>query len=205
MTRTWRTEGCLLSKTTPQQHEDVQKESPLSRIHLQAPWWLLVGRKATAFLIWNQHRPHRPRCKSNKFNNPTDLPLPSPKVSLSKKIHPSIYQHNPHVINYWLKTSEDNGSKKNGKNMLKNQKNTSVMFCGWKWFFWEQTTLTLVFLQLLTGASAFGFSRLSIRPSQGWLKPGRVVCEKVFFMFKAIVKTTTTRDTTKYDILYHIN
>lgn len=72
--------------------------------------------KVPVFLIWNQHHipctwifclkatKACPRCKLNKFNNPSDLQLPSPK-NVNVKIHcvlPSIYQHKPHVIHQLL-------------------------------------------------------------------------------------------------------
>lgn len=119
-------------------------------------------KKVPGFLIWNQHHTvhlhllfernkTRPRCKSKKFKNLTDLPLPSPK-NVNVKIHcvlPSIYQHKSHVIHQLLTIRQ--WFKKNMVRTCKKNKTYLFMPCGWKSFFWEQT-LTLwpsFFKQLL--------------------------------------------------------
>lgn len=140
--------------------------------------------KVPVFLIWNQHHIPRtwifclkatkacPRCKSNKFNNTTDLQLPSPK-NVNVKIHCvllSIYQHKSHVIHQLLAIRQ--WSKKKMVRTCKKNKTIVSCFVVEKSFFWEQTlTVDPRFLAASHfGASALGFLRLSIRPSfEGWV------------------------------------
>ena len=173
-TSTW---GFLKGTSTS---SDSLSDSMSALIRSQYSWYeITIIYHALESSVWKQQKP---RCKSNKFNNPSDLQLPSPK-NVNVKIHCvllSIYQHKSHVIHQlltikqWFK-----------KNMVRTCKKIKQSFNAlWLKIILLRTTIDRwpsFSSSFSERASALGFLRLSIRPSQSWLK----------------VKTTTTRDNTK--------